>query len=399
MPTIAHLPELVAALPAALRDRCNQLFLVERVQGQAIPPPPMHPWVEQHFGSVEAVTTQTIIKVTNRLTLETAVYNPLRARRPLDSGRNSASSADAALEAAIAAYAGEQDTFRNPEQGTTADTFGRIRGAHCVSASNIAKYDGWHGLVIFNPFHPLTFTRAQLRDYFDVALRWLVAAHQTDPRARYPLITWNCLWKSGASITHGHLQMVLSQQAPFGKVEQQRRSRTEYQQRTGRDLSDDLYLLHEALGLAVTHSSDVRGYVTLTPIKDRELTLESATIPALAQLQATGTPPVHGPPLDAAALSAALVPLWDATYTALRHLIEQQGVRSFNLVAELPPLAPVTEAWGDARARVRVVDRGDPLSRMVNFGAMELYAGSIINTDPFALAAVLRPYFRVSRAP
>ncbi len=377
--TIAHLPELVAALPPALRARFHHIYRVERVQGSALPPETMHPWVEHHFGRVDAVSTQTIINVTNRLTLETAVYNPLRARRPHDSGNDSATPPDDALEHAIAAYVGEQDTFHNPEQGTPADPFGRIRGDHCISASNVAKYDAWHGLVIFDTFHPLHFTRAQLRDYFDVALRWLFAAHHTDPRARYPLITWNCLWKSGASITHGHMQTVLSQ-APFGKREQHRRARTDYHHDTARTLPDDIYQIHHALGLAFTghtSASDVRGYVTLTPIKDRELTIESAPI-------------AH---LDSAALSAALVPLWDTTYTALRHLIEQQGVRSFNLVAELPPLAPVDEAWGDTRARVYMVDRGAPLSRMVNFGAMELYAGSIISSDPFAIAAALQPHF------
>jgi hypothetical protein len=38
---------------------------------------------------------------------------------------------------------------------------------------------------------------------------------------------------------------------------------------------------------------------------------------------------------------------------------------------------------------VRIVDRGDPLSRTVDFGGMELYAASVVSSDPLRLARTL----------
>jgi len=200
--TLVQLPERIAALPEPMHTLCNRLFLVERVYGHTVPPPQMYPWIEQHFGELEQVRRQVIIKTTNLFTLESASFNPLRGRRPQED-KESKANQDEALEELIASYAGAQDTFDQPWEGTTADVFGRIEGRHCVSASNVAKYDGWHGLVIFEEFHPLRFTRNQFSDYFDVALRWLLQAHEQDPQARYPLITWNCLWKSARACRPG----------------------------------------------------------------------------------------------------------------------------------------------------------------------------------------------------
>lgn len=366
-PSIVQLPELIAALPADLGALADRLLLVQRLVGHAAPPPAMESWVVRQFGSLEAVTTQTVIRVLNRLTLEMALFNPLRACRPQDS--DSAAVAAPDLEAAIAASAGERDIFRDPLHGTTADPFGRIRGQYCVSASNIAKYDGWHGVVIFDEFHPLRFNREQLRDYFTVALGWLAAAHQADPTAQYPLITWNCLWKAGASITHGHMQMMLSRAMAAGHVERWRRAAADYRQRAAGSLFADLGRLHAAVGLTLCQTDTVCGYVTLTPIKDREVLLM-----------------VRAPRME----PSALLPLWDAVYAVLRALIDDQGMRSFNLAVYLPPYGVTAEVWDDLPICVRIVDRGDPMTRAVNFGAMELFAGSVVSTDPFAVAAAAR---------
>lgn len=390
--SIAHLPEYIASLPDHTRALCNRLLHVEKTRGTTVPPPEMIPWIEHHFGARDQVQTQTIVKVTNLWTLESASFNPLRARRPQDNAKQTVAERDAAIEDLIAAYSGTNDTFNAPYSGTPADIFGRIEGRYAVSASNVAKYDGWHGLVIFNEFHPLRFNHQQLRDYFDVALRWLVTAHRHDPAACYPLITWNCLWKSGASITHGHMQMILSRTMATGQVERLRRAAVSYNDHHHASLNDDLWTIHQALGLAfhddMTHNTNTRGYVTLTPIKDREIVLTASPMPDLEQWSTASYDPYV---LDTAVIHASLEPLWDATYTALRGLIDHQGVRSFNLVVYLPPLGSTPETWkGMEGAEVRMVDRGDVLSRMVNFGAMELFASSIISVDPFAVATTLR---------
>ena len=54
------------------------------------------------------------------------------------------------------------DSFASPLENTTEDTFGRITGRHCVTASNIAKCDELHGLVIFKNSHPLKWGREEV---------------------------------------------------------------------------------------------------------------------------------------------------------------------------------------------------------------------------------------------
>jgi hypothetical protein len=379
--SIEQLPDIILTLPEDMQTLCKNLLSIEKVDGYTVPPPDMLAWIERHFVQREYVERQTIIKVTNLHTLEAASFNGLRARRPLDDAKTSQSHQDEALEKIIADSSGSQDTFHDPLKGTPADVFGRIHGRYAVSASNIAKYDGWHGLVIFNEFHPLCFNREQLHDYFDVAIRWLIEAHTHDPQARYPLITWNCLWKSGASIIHGHMQMILSRAMATGQVERWRRAATSYHTQHQRNLRTDLWLIHKALGLGFHETDDTYGYATLTPVKDTEIILATKHLPLLKSSM----------PSNAQAISESLVSLWNATYTALRALIDQHGIRSFNLVVYLPPFGTTDECWEEMHGvEVRLVDRGNPLSRMVNFGAMELFASSIITTDPFHVASSLR---------
>jgi hypothetical protein len=84
--------------------------------------------------------------------------------------------------------------------------------------------------------------------------------------------------------------------------------------------------------------------------------------------------------------------LKDAIYETLRCYRDVLGVTSFNLVIEQPPLVTegLEENWDGFPAVVRIVDRGDPSSRTVDFGAMELYAASVVSSDPFQLARTLR---------
>jgi len=66
------------------------------------------------------------------------------------------------------------------------------------------------------------------------------------------------------------------------------------------------------------------------------------------------------------------------------------GVTSFNAALFLPPIAPVEEDWGGFPAIARLVDRGNPRSKASDIGAMELYASSVISSDPFDVAQVVR---------
>ncbi len=339
-------------MPAEEQTRFKRLFAVSSTVGRLVPPPDMYDWIRRQFGSVEATEEQRIVKVTNLVTYEGALFNALRASRPMESKQPA--DLPAALEEGRA-----RDTFASPLTGTPADVFGRIQGEHSITASNIAKYDGFHGVTIFNEYNPLVFTAAQIADYIATAKRWGMAAHAADPRARYFFLMWNCLWKSGASILHGHMQMTVTSDMHYAKVEHMRRAAVQYRQTNGASYFTDLFAAHHALGLLVEFDGGVQAIANLTPVKEKEVLL-------------------LGGGLDEA-MAAAI-------YRVLR-LYLRLGVASFNVAVYMPPLATVeNENWGDFPTLVRLVDRGDPFNRTADVGAMELYAQSVISSDPFKLA-------------
>jgi hypothetical protein len=354
-PIITDLPRLVEALPEESRRRFERIFHLSSTTGQLVPPPVMHPWIEDFFGSVEAVTTQQIVKLTNVVTWEGALYNSLRAQRPMEARNHD--------DVRQAIERNGSGPFGKPQEGTPEDVFGRIQGSRSITASNIAKYDGFHGLVIFDEHDPLHFDREAVGDYLDTALAWATKAHETDPSARYFLFMWNCLWKSGASIIHGHAQVTLTRGMHYAKIESLRRAALVYRQQSGNNYFDDLYAIHQDLGLAFGNGS-VRGLAYLTPVKEKEVLLLAREVDD---------------------------DLKDQVFRALCTFTQKLNVLSFNLVLCTPPFDPPEgEDWSDFPVMVRLVDRGDLGSNVADFGGMELYGQSVIGTDPFFIAHSLR---------
>jgi hypothetical protein len=351
---IANLPEMAARLPEREKALFQRIFRVDAVEGRIVPPDSMRPWIERHFGDVESTLSQRIIRVTNLVTCRGALFNSLRSRRP------HSSSDETSLEAELAADIA--DPLADPYADTPADVFGRIEGKHCVTGANVAKFDGFHSLVIFKERNPLRFNREMLHDYIDTGLRWAQAAHAVDPAAKYYLFMWNCLWRAGASLLHGHAQVLLGRGAPYPAVECLRRQALNYHARHNSDYFDDLYRAHVAVGCGF-EKEGVRVLASLAPVKENEVLL------------------------IAPQLSDSLI---DRTYDALALLRDKLGVASFNLALYLPPIAGDGADWRGFPAIIHIVDRGDPSARTSDIGAMELYAASVIAGDPLQLARLLK---------
>jgi hypothetical protein len=354
---ITNLAGMAAGLPPQDRERFEHIFLVNTSVGRLKPTPAMHEWIEKYFGSVEAVREQKVVRVTNLVTMEGSLFNELRARRPI--ARESREDLTRAIEETRGC------AFCHPLERTPEDTFGRIRGRRSVTASNIAKFDGHAGVVIFDEHDPLKFTEESLADHLETAMAWLRKAHETDDEARYPFILWNCLWRAGASIVHGHAQMVLGRDQHYAKVESLRRAALAYKDRTGENYFDDLYQVHERLCLA-WEVEGTRILVYLCPVKDREVLLLSES-------------------LDAG--------LERCLYRVLDCYVKDLDVSSFNVAVLLPPLGTTPEDWSGFPVVVRVVDRGDPFNKTVDVAAMELYASSVLFGDPFGVAEALSGRF------
>lgn len=337
------------------RELFDRIYWVCENKGALVPPKEMISWIESNFGSVENVTSQDFLRITDTITYEGAIFNELRTMRPVVGDKDFGS----VLEAIENARTGP---FSHPQTGTPEDTFGRIEGKYCITASNIAKYDGLHGLIINNTHDPLLFSRKRVRDYIDVLKKWINKAHQTNKEAIYPFYTWSCLWKSGASIIHGHSQVVLATGQAYTKIEQLRYLSLKYQEKYRSNYFDDVFAIHDKLGLSF-EKDGARFMVKITPIKEKEIMILANDI------------------------NTNLADLISDSLTTLK---EELGVASFNLSLIFKPLLKTPEVWDHMPIIVRIVDRGKLTEKTADVGPMELYGQSIIESNPYVVHEKLR---------
>ena len=354
-PSIINLEEIVESLPVGEKALFRRIYAVTKAVGKLRIPSSMESWVRQQFGSVEAVSKQEIVKVTNMVTYEGSLFNRLRASRPM--GTKDEKSTSVQLR-----DASSKDLFRYPEQNTPEDLFGRVVGKHCITASNVAKYDGLHGVVIFNEFHPLHFSREQIIDYIDVGWEWARRAQAMEPQANYFFFMWNCLWRAGASIRHGHAQVMLTRDRHYNKVEKLRRAALGYRQNYGSNYFTDLFQAHRSIGCAL-EKEGVRILAHLTPFKDNEVILMAGE-------------------LD--------LPFKERLYEVLACFRDKLDITCFNLSLVTPPLSATEESWEGFPVIAWLVDRGNLSSQASDVGGMEIYASSVVSSDPFELARELR---------
>lgn len=341
------------------RNLFERIYTYWETRGELVPPTEMTTWIESTFGSLDAVKVQDFIKITNHVLYEGAIFNELRTRRPIifDSQLN---------EVIKEIEKGGDGPFSHPKTGTPADTFGRIEGKYAVSASNITKYDGLHGLVIYNDHNPLMFDGERIKDYFDVARRWFDKAHGVNPKAIYPFYTWNCLWNAGSSVIHGHSQIALTEGQAYAKIEELRSHALEYQERHKSNYFEDDYKIHENLGLAFT-KNDVKIRVKITPIKEKEIMLTA---------------------------NAFDDNLAEVLGEILQTLKDKMGVFSFNVGIIIPPMDKTPEVWNHMPVVARIVDRGNLSSKTADIGSMELFAQSIIGSNPYTVLKELKKHMQ-----
>ena len=338
MPSIVDLQKLVENLDDDDRSLFHRIYRYYIEVGKLRLPES----AKEKFGNYEA---QQIVRVTNKITYESTLFNRLRSKRPV------MTKTPEDLNKVIDESRG--DVFCNPEN-TPEDVFGRIEGKFCITASNISKYDYMHAVIIFSEHTPFVYEEKKIYDILDVAFRWFERANEYDRRAIYPFFVWNCLWRAGASIIHGHAHALISKE-PYGKYEFYDSVRKTYARNYRSEYFDDLYRIHAALGLGFTLDNS-KVMVYLTPIKEKELIIIAENIAELAK---------------------------SISYILKRY--HEMGVRSFNAALFIPPLRTTDILIA------RIVDRGDLSIKTSDIGGMELYAGtSVVSTDPFVLAEMLK---------
>jgi hypothetical protein len=358
---LRDLPGAIARLTGAAAERAARLVEVSVVSGATEPPAELEQWLIETFGSVEAVRTQTIVKVANPVTLEATLFAPLRMRRPID---GPAQADD--LNAQIAATEG--DPFCDPESGTPAEATGRVRGMRVITGANAAMADAHHAVIVFDAHDPLAFDAELVTDVLRTGRSWAERAREVDAGSVNYLLIWNCLWRAGGSIVHGHAQALLGSGRHYARIERLRRDVAAYAGATpGGDLVEELVAVHRSLGLTIELADGVTLVANLTPVKERELLV-------------VGT----------AGMEETDARFADGLARTLEAYRDRVGVRSFNLALWRRPLGGATVGWELVPPIARIVDRGDLGQRPSDIGAMELYATPIVGSDPFELIEALR---------
>ncbi len=335
---IGSLAQRIDELDSDLHALWDRIYEMSTQEGHLILPDSLRAQGETY----DSFLRQQIIRVTNRITGETTLFNELRAHRPIE--------AHLGEKTLLEIEATSRCPFCHPREMTPSDTFGRIEGRYSLTASNLAKYDALHALIVFREHEPFVTEEEPIRDFIEVAAQWYAQAHRQDPRARYPFFMWNCLWRAGASMVHGHAQVLLSLR-PYRGVREWLGAKDAYRNQYGSSYEDDLFRLYQDLGLGTSYPSG-KILVHLTPVKEREVLIQAPSAS-------------HLPPLLSRVLSR----------------FQRLGIQSFNVAILQPPL-------GDSSpVLARVVDRGDLLSRSSDIGGMELYGRTaVVSSDPFILA-------------
>lgn len=304
--------------------------------------------LEERFDKkfIESVKEQEIIRVYNRWTGEGALFNSFRLKKPvMDRG-----SAKKILMELLRGDA--MCDFCMPELYTPEDDFGRVRSRHSITASNIAKYDAWSGLLIFRKHNPLDFSFEELSDYLSTASKWFKMAEKSSG-FRFPFIVWNCMPRAGASQIHGHMQLLLGER-PYGKVSFLEEVSRRYLETYGSSYHDDVFRVHSAIGLGAEYGG-VSVYASITPVKEREINITfKSEFDRDNELQR-------------------------CLFKILRCLIDEAGVHSFNL--SMHPFNRDVNIPGI----IRIVDRGNIASKSSDIGGMELFGSAVIGSDPYII--------------
>lgn len=334
--------------------------------------PSMKPLVLSYFGKrndsgqltskvedvFENLEKQRIINIFNEWTGQGTLYNSLRSERP---GMNRDLSEERIKLQHLIMNSEKNCDFCSPEENTPEDVFGRVRGKHSITAANIAKYDAWSSLVIFKKHNPLKFNLEELSDYLNTSFKWFDLVFNEDENYKFPFFVWNCLPRAGASLVHGHAQILMTRDRSYARVESLKRASDEYKKETKEEYFNDLYVVHKSLGLS--HKlGKVKLFASITPIKEKEIIIISPGSPS--KMDQTKK----------------------VIFNILRCFIDVLGVQSFNMAISCPSM----NEDDDLPYIIQMVDRGDISKSTADIGGMELFGSTVVADDPYNVIKKLR---------
>ena len=210
---------------------------------------------------VDFLESQTVVTARNLVTRDTSLFNEVRRYRPGYAERLPADR-EAQVNASFLQNQGADTCDFCHGKRVAHDVIGPpIVSEHCYIASNIAKYEGLHGLLVAKEHHPLKISAASVIDYLRTAHVWFeriataklrqppsrrngdeedadrsdrVAAgnglpkgpphrrllrNRRLPRYYFPQAMYDAGAKASASQAHQHWQLILTEDSYLGRAD------------------------------------------------------------------------------------------------------------------------------------------------------------------------------------
>lgn len=374
---ILNLPRSLSLLELPDRDLFNNIFEIMVSNGEVeegprmIFPVQMQGWVVERFKNgdqsteetLERMSHQTVLTVTNRWTKEGGIYNPNRLKRPRDVIRPDTYRAE--IEAFRIKCATE--SLCNPlERTPETEGIGRITDGDSYSFANLTKFAPIHEMIA-GPHNPFDKTEETFRSQAGIMQEIASKANKIDPSSQFVMWGENQGPDSGASILHQHSQVMINNGTMhFAEAERWHEASVKYRSETGRDFTTDWFILHEAIGLGLRipeRDEDIYVVTPLTPKKDFGVVVLGSR---------------NGDPLY---LSDKLIKVcWEIE----KYMTDTLGIEQFNRALYMPPLARDDGYWSDFRPMWTFVrrTRGD-------VAIMETAGTPVMSVDPKSFAPQL----------
>jgi len=206
-------------------------------------------------------------------------------------------------------------------------------------------------------------------DYFRTAFKWFLEVNRHDKRANYPYLMWNLRFRAGASIYHGHMQMVLNKYSHVPEYKKIVKAIKSYKKQ-GLDYFRDLFEIYEALGLFYKMEGKTLEEATyilfsLTPYKDKEIVFITDKFS------------------DTFAISI---------FRCINALIKEAGLESLNMGIVFKPFL---NEDNEMKIIGKIIDRQSTSLLASDISGMRIFGGiDVITDDPFLLSKNVSKYIK-----
>ncbi|XP_018027327.1 uncharacterized protein LOC108682635 [Hyalella azteca] len=208
-------------------------------------------WLGNSDKLLHKLHQQEVIHVSQHMTGEHVVYNPVRSHRPMPHTAESGQMLvdRLALETQVAC------DFCNVDTRTAFDGFARHETNSSVRVSNTFKMERWHLMVVTKSphHHPTKMSRSLYTAFVSDAVLLAREIMATELNMSHPHLAWDTLPKAGASQMHPHIHVLAAPLRYYGFTELLREAGEVHYRSTGRNLFNSMLEVHWSLNLTASY--------------------------------------------------------------------------------------------------------------------------------------------------